>query len=122
MSYVGICLVKRNLETVQSNPALNLPIESRLISHDDYLFLSFHAISELFKIENGTLTPMDVNADATLAYKALNPVSPKKRTRRWSSNEIPPDVKEALSKLPPNTKLVADGKGGYRLAKKRKRN
>ena len=98
-----------------------LPLEARVISHDDYMFLSFSAISELYKVEGKGLVPMSPDSDATAAFTALSPSVPKKRTRRRSSHDMPADLKEALTKVPNGMRLATDGTGKYRLVKKRKR-
>lgn len=83
----------------------SLPVEARMLSNGDFLFLSFPATSELFRIDGKTLTAMDGEADATEAYGALNPG--RKRGRRSASNdaELPSELAEALKNLP----------AGYRL-------
>ena len=44
-----------------------VPVEARMLSGDGYMFLSFPAVSELFKVEGKTLTSMDSKADASEA-------------------------------------------------------
>lgn len=99
-----------------------LPVEARLASSDGYMFLSFSACSELFKIENGELVPMEPTANGTEAYDKLNPGRRRRGRRRAAAVEMPKSLQDALKEIPAGYKLVFDLKTGLpRLAKKRER-
>lgn len=98
-----------------------LPVGVRMIANGDYMFLSFPANSELYKIENKkNLIAMDPKADATAAHTALN-VAKRRGRRKSGTVELPSSVKEALKAIPAGYKLVFDAAGSPRLAKTRKR-
>jgi hypothetical protein len=97
-----------------------LPVEARILSSDNYIFLSFPASSELYEIKDKKLVPMSAGADAAAAYSALNP-GRKRRARRSSGASLPKDVAEALSKVPSGYKIGYDASGQPRLVKKRTR-
>jgi|GEM_PF-3239198 len=100
-----------------------LPIEARILHHEDYLFLSFAAVSELFKIDGKMLEALEPAADASKAFAALTPGTAKKRGRKRTSKspELPTELSSALGKLPRGHRLSADVQGNYRLVKMRKR-
>ena len=50
-----------------------VPIEARMLSGTEYLFLSFPACSELFRVRGKELAAMGAAEDAANAYAALNP-------------------------------------------------
>jgi hypothetical protein len=98
----------------------NVPVDARIISNNGYMFLSFPAVSELFRIEDKQLKPMANEEDATEAYSALNPG--RKRNRRRSSGvELPAELEQMLKNLPPNFRIGYDAEGMPRLVKKRTR-
>jgi len=97
-----------------------LPVEARVLSSGEYMFLSFPACSELFKITDKKLVPMDAEADATEAYDALNPG--KKRGRKRSATSVLPDhIAQALKNIPEGYRLGYDANGTPRLVRKRVR-
>src|SRR5258708_31713612 len=63
----GILSVKVGVKKYQ------IPVEARMISGDGYMFLSFPAVSEVFRIENKILKAMTSTEDATVAFEKLNP-------------------------------------------------
>src|SRR5579859_4625288 len=65
----------------------SLPIKARMLSSGDYLFLSFPASSELYRVDKRALSPMDKDEDAAKAYESLNP-GRKARRRRSSGAEM----------------------------------
>lgn len=98
-----------------------VPVEARILSGPDHIFLSFPASSELYEIKNKQLTPMSPTSDATAAFSALNP-GRKRRGRRASSEAtMPKELADALSKIPSGFKLGYDLSGKPRLVKKRTR-
>ena len=110
----GILSVKVGVKKYQ------IPIEARLISGEDYLFLSFPACSELFQVEGRTIRAMEAEEDASVAYDRLNPHK-RKGKRRGSHVEMPPALAEALKNLPTGFKLGYGNDGVPKLVKSRKR-
>lgn len=98
----------------------SIPLEARMISGGDYLFLSFPALSELFRVENKELNPMAAGADATEAYGVLNP-SKRRGRRRSRSVAMPPELEAALRAVPSGYKLGYGTDGSPKLVKTRKR-
>lgn len=99
----------------------NVPIEARILSDDEFIFLSFPASSELYHVSGKTLTPMDSDADATNAYAALNPVKKRTRRRRAKPVEVPDAVQAALKSIPKGYRLQVDIDGTPRLVRSRVR-
>lgn len=98
----------------------SLPVEARMISGENYLFLSFPACSELFKVDGKTLEPMPSGADASEAYNVLNPG--KRRGRRKSSDvQLPSELADALKAIPNGYRLSYGADGSPRLVKTRRR-
>ena len=97
-----------------------LPVSARMLSSDNYMFLSFPATSELFEIKDKKLQSMDSKADAGDALVKLSPS--KRRGRRKSTPvALPEALESALRSIPSGYKLVIDASGSPRLAKMRKR-
>ena len=99
----------------------SVPVEARMISGGNYLFLSFPAVSELFLVENKELQPMPSGDDATEAYNLLNPTRRRGGRRKAKSVEMPPELAEALKGLPAGFKLGYGTDGTPKLVKTRKR-
>lgn len=99
----------------------NLPVEARILSDDEFIFLSFTASSELYKVAEKTLTPMDADADATAAYAALNPIRKRARKRKAKAVEVPAAVQDALKSIPKGYRLQVDMDGSPRLVRSRVR-
>lgn len=100
-----------------------LPVEARIIAGENYIFLSFPASSELYKIANGDITAMDGEANGEEAYTQLNTSGRGKRGRKKRAAVVLPDtLASALKSIPTGYKLVFDLKTGEpRLAKRRER-
>ena len=99
-----------------------VPVEARLLSDGNYLFLSFPAVSDLYRISNRTLAAMASDEDATAAHHALTPAAAKKRGRRKSAPvEIPAALADALKAVPSGYKLGFAADGTPKLVKMRKR-
>lgn len=110
----GILSVKVGVKKYQ------VPVEARMISGEGYMFLSFPAVSELFRIDNKTLKAMASTEDATAAFEKLNPG--RRRGRRRAANvEMPAALVEALKNLPSGFKLGYGADGVPKLVKTRKR-
>ncbi len=98
----------------------NVPVEARMLSNGDYVFLSFPASSELYKIENKELGALEANADATDALSALTPKRRRGRRKR-ESVEMPEELASALKNLPAGFKLGYGLDGTPKLVKTRTR-
>jgi hypothetical protein len=99
-----------------------VPIEARLLSDGNYLFLSFPAVSELYQISGKALSAMASSADATEAHSALTPAATRRRGRRKSASvEIPSALADALKAVPAGYKLGFSADGTPKLVKMRKR-
>ena len=72
---VGILSVKIGVRK------FSVPVEARMLSNGGFVFLSFPASSELYKVENGVLEKMPSEAEAADAYAALNPGRRRRRGR-----------------------------------------
>ena len=99
----------------------NLPVEARILSDNEFIFLSFPASSELYKVSDKTLSPMDAAADATIAYAALNPAKKRTRRRRVKAVDVPQSVQDALKAIPKGYRLQVDIDGTPRLVRSRVR-
>ncbi len=98
----------------------SVPVRARMLSSGEFLFLSFPASSELYRVANKELAPMDREEDATDAYNVLNPG--KRRTRRRNSAVSMPDaLAEALKGIPAGYKLGYNLDGSPKLVRTRKR-
>lgn len=114
--------VKTNLVSVKVGAKkFVVPVQARLLSNDEFAFVSFSAVSELYKIDGKTLVPVTSNADATEAHKQLDRPSHKKKGKGRRTTEMPTEVSELLKKIPHGTKLVAGPDGSYRLVRTRRR-
>lgn len=98
-----------------------LPVEARMLSNGEYLFLSFTASSELYTISGKELKPMPSDADATAAFVALNPAKRRGRRRR-EQVQMPAELELALKALPAGYKLGYDSDGVPKLVRARTRN
>ena len=97
-----------------------VPVEVRLSAGTDYLFLSIPATSEIFKIEANKLVCLDPEGDGDTAHDQLNTPPTRTRKIRRGGPELPGELQQALTKIPPGYKLVFDLKTGQpRLAKTR---
>jgi hypothetical protein len=97
-----------------------LPVDARMLSNGDYLFLSFTASSELYTIDCKELKAMPSEVDATPAFQALNP-SKRRGRRRREQMQMPADLAEALKGLPAGYKLGYNADGTPKLVRVRTR-
>ena len=98
----------------------SIPVEARMLSNGDYLFLSFSASSELYTISGKDLKPMASESDATEAFQALNPGKRRGRRRR-EQVQMPPELEQALRSLPSGYKLGYSADGSPKLVRARTR-
>jgi len=97
-----------------------LPVKARILNNGDYLFLSFPASSELYKVDAHQLHPLAKDEEAGDAFNVLNP---GRRTRRRRSGDLvlPPEIAEMLKALPAGTKLGYGPDGTPKLVRSRNR-
>jgi hypothetical protein len=99
-----------------------VPVKARMLTDSDYLFLSFPASSELYRVEGKTLSPLSDDTEASAAFESLNPG--KKRgsgRKRGGSVDMPDQLAEALKNLPSGYRLGYGPDGSPKLVRTRKR-
>ena len=97
-----------------------VPVEARMLSNGEYLFLSFPSSSELYRVVDKQLTPLGASADATEAHAALSPKRRRGRRKR-EPVEMPAELAAALKNLPSGFKLGYGPDGTPKLVKTRTR-
>ena len=99
-----------------------VPGKARMLSDSKYLFLSFPASSEMYRIEGKNLIALDKGDDATEAFEALNPGRRRGGRRRGGGGtEMPAELAEALRNLPAGYRLGYGPDGAPKLVKTRQR-
>lgn len=99
-----------------------VPVEARLLSDGKYLFLSFPAVSDLYRIDGKALKAMAAEEDATEAFDALTPTAGKRRGRRRNQAvNLPAELESALKNIPSGYKLGYGTDGSPRLVRTRTR-
>ena len=99
-----------------------LPVGARLLQGGEYLFLSFSASSELYKIDGKTLNALPKDSDASVAYEALNPGRRRRRRKEGTGKmEMPATLVDALKSLPAGHKIGYGPDGTPKLVKARRR-
>jgi hypothetical protein len=101
---------------------LVVPHKVRMLSDGKYMFLSFTASSELYKIEGKQMKAMPKTAEAGDAYEQLNPGKRGKRGRKGrASAAVSPELAAALSSIPAGFRLGYGPDGSIKLVKTRVR-
>lgn len=98
----------------------SVPLEARMLSNGEYLFLSFPASSELYAVVNKELQPLSGSTDASDALTALTPRRRRGRRKR-EQVEMPADLAAALKNLPTGFKLGYTLDGAPKIVKTRTR-
>lgn len=98
-----------------------LPVQVRVHSAGGFVFLSYTASSDLYKMEGKNLVALGESEDATAAFEALNAVAGKKRGRKRTRPELPTELAELLKSLPSGTKIGYSADGTPKLIKTRPR-
>lgn len=98
-----------------------LPVPVRILNDGDFIFLSFSASSEMYRIKNKQLSAMKADEDASDAYAVLNPGRKKASRKRSAAVELPAALADALKRVPVGFKLGYDASGQPRLVKRRER-
>lgn len=113
--------VKPNIISVRVGvKKYTVPLESRMLHGGEYLFLSFPACSELFKVQGKELVGMAPDEDAADAFAILNPAKVSGR-RKAAVAPLPEAVEAALREIPSGYRLGYDPAGRPRLVHTRKR-
>ena len=97
-----------------------LPVDVRILTGKDHLFLSFPSMTELFRVANKQIAVMNPDDDASAAHAELTP-SRRRGRRRSAKAELPSDLANALKGIPEGYKLGYDASGNARLVRKRTR-
>jgi hypothetical protein len=97
-----------------------VPVKARMLSSGEFLFLSFPASSELYKVDKKNLSAMLKSEDATKAFDSLNP-GRKARRKRSGGLEMTEELSAALSRIPEGFKLGYSADGIPKLVRSRKR-
>jgi hypothetical protein len=98
----------------------SVPVEARMRSNGEYLFLSFPSSSELYKVDGKELAPLAANADAAEVQAALTPKRRRGRRNR-EPVDMPAELAAALKSLPAGFKLGYGTDGTPKLVKTRVR-
>lgn len=99
---------------------LVLPVKARVIASGDYLFLSFPASTEIYKIEGKELASVD-DAGAVEARDALRATKKRGGGRRKKSTEMTDEMQKLLAAIPTGHRLGYDREGNAKLVKTRPR-
>jgi hypothetical protein len=97
-----------------------VPVKARMLSSGEFLFLSFPASSELYRVDKKNLLPMDKEEDAGKAFESLNP-GRKARRKRSGGIEMTEELTAALRNIPEGFKLGYSADGLPKLVRTRKR-
>ncbi|MCH7903322.1 MAG: hypothetical protein IH944_02005 [Armatimonadetes bacterium] len=95
-----------------------IPVEARLISSDEYVFLHIPPTAELMKISKSGLEVITKGPDAEVAVKTFRR---RRRARNVKPVQMPSALADALRKMPGGYKLGYGEDGKPRLVKRRKR-
>ncbi|MBS1717186.1 MAG: hypothetical protein JSS72_05600 [Armatimonadetes bacterium] len=99
----------------------SLPVEARVLSDGKYVFLSFPASSELYRVDGKGLKGMASNEDASEAHAALTPSRRRGRPRGPRAVSLPAELESALKNIPAGYKLGYGPDGVPRLVRSRRR-
>ena len=101
---------------------LVVPHKVRMLSDGKYMFLSFTASSELYKVEGKQLKAMQKTDDATEAFAQLNPGRKGRRGRKArAAAQLSPELEAALKNIPAGFRLGYGPDGSLKLVKTRVR-
>ena len=99
-----------------------VPHKVRMLSDGKYMFLSFVASSELYKVEGKVLKAMEKTAEAADAYAQLNPGRKGKRGRKARGGvALSPELQAALALIPAGFRLGYGPDGSHKIVKTRVR-
>jgi hypothetical protein len=98
-----------------------VPVKARMLSDSEFLFLSFPASSELYRVEGKKLSALEKDEEASAAFEALNPGKKRGGGRRRGGTEMPAELAAALRSLPSGYRLGYGPDGSPKLVRTRKR-
>lgn len=98
---------------------LVLPVKARVIYQGDYLFLSFPASTEIYKIDGKEIEPVE-DAGAVEAREALR-TTRKRGGRRKKTAEMSEEMQRLFAAIPAGHRLGYDRQGNPKLVKTRQR-
>jgi hypothetical protein len=100
----------------------SVPVEARMLSNGEYVFLSFPASSELYQVADAKLNPMPSEAEAGEAYAALNPGRRRRRGKKEAETAaLSPELEAILKSIPSGFRLGYGTDGKPRLIRTRTR-
>jgi hypothetical protein len=98
-----------------------VPVKVRFLSADGYLFLSFPASANLFRVSEDGLSAMANEDDAQEAYEKLRTRKTRGRKAEAAEVTLPTELASALAAIPSGFKLGYGPDGTPRLVKTRTR-
>lgn len=99
----------------------SVPVEARMLANSSYVFLSFPASSELYKVtDKKELAAMKSSDDASEALVALTP-SRRRSKRSRQPVELPTELEAALKNIPSGYRLGYGPDGSVKLVRTRVR-
>jgi len=117
------------LRTNQANKALTLrvkgkkhllPVETRTLESEEFVFVHIPPAAEIFKIEENGLRLVTDDTEAEAAVMSFRK-SRRAKTKEGRSPAMPVELAQLLSKLPTGYKLGYDANGAPKLVKTRRR-
>lgn len=99
----------------------NLPVQARIRHSDGFVFLSYGASSEIYKVDGGELNALDSESDGKDALAALTPTRRGRGRKKNAQLELPTEILEAFKKLPAGTKIAYNADGSMKLVRTRTR-
>ena len=99
---------------------LVLPVKARVLNSGEYLFLSFPASTEIYKIEGKELATVD-DAGAADAREALKTTKKRGGRRSKKEAEMTDEMQKLLAAIPSGYRLGYDKDGAPKLVKTRNR-
>lgn len=98
-----------------------LPVEARLITSSEFVFLHIPPTAEIMKIDSGSLAVVEDMATAEKAVASFRQRRKRAGGRGAKSTEMPSELASALSKIPAGFRLGYGPDGKPKLVKTRKR-
>lgn len=99
---------------------LVLPVKARVIAQGDYLFLSFPASTEIYKISGKEMAPV-TDENAAEAREALKTQKKRGARRGKKSVEMTDEMQKLLAAIPAGYRLGYDKDGAPKLVRTRTR-
>lgn len=97
----------------------SLPFEVRTLNSEEFIFIHVPPAASIMKIENGSLTVVEKDADAVAAQASFRKPRKRKGGRGKTVAEIPAEVAELLKKIPAGFKIAYGADGAPKVVKAR---